>query len=81
MLAGSRRLQRQRHVQVIGERVVDRLDLRTCEQLLEERLAAERCAYEIGADLFGRHRSGRNAGSLRRKELYRESVRAKRARR
>ena len=49
--------------------------------VLEERLAAERSSYEIGADLFGRHRSGRNDGSLRRKELYRESVRAKRARR
>jgi len=49
--------------------------------VLEQRLAAERTSYEIGADLFGRHGSGRADGSMRRKELYRESVRAKRARR
>ena len=49
--------------------------------VLEERLAGERTSYEIGADLFGRHASGRSNGSIRRKELYRESVRAKRARR
>jgi hypothetical protein len=49
--------------------------------VLEERLAGERTSYELGADLFGRHGSGRAEGSARRKELYRESVRAKRARR
>jgi hypothetical protein len=49
--------------------------------VLEERLAQERTSYEIGADLFGRHGSGRTDGSVRRKQLYRESVRAKRARR
>jgi len=49
--------------------------------VLEERLAQERTSYEIGADLFGRHGSGRSDGSARRKALYRDSVRAKRARR
>jgi hypothetical protein len=49
--------------------------------VLEERLSEERSSYEICADLFGRRGSGRTDGSARRKELYRESVRAKRARR
>jgi len=48
---------------------------------LEARLAEERSSYEVGADLFGRHGSGRSDVSARRKGLHREAARAKHARR
>jgi hypothetical protein len=48
---------------------------------LRNQLQEERSSYEIGADLFGRHGSGRADTSTRRRALYKEAVRAKRARR
>jgi uncharacterized protein with von Willebrand factor type A (vWA) domain len=48
---------------------------------LRTQLEENRSAYELGADLFGRHGSGRKDASTRRRVLYKEAVRAKRARR
>lgn len=48
---------------------------------LRTQLEENRSSYELGADLFGRHGSGRKDASTRRRALYREAVRAKRARR
>jgi predicted DNA-binding protein len=48
---------------------------------LEEKLIQTRSAYEVGADLFGKHGSGRKDVSERRKPIYRERVREKHARR
>jgi hypothetical protein len=44
-------------------------------------LEENRSSYELGADLFGRHGSGCNDTSPRRRSLYKEAVRARRARR
>lgn len=49
--------------------------------LLESQLQEQRSAYDLGADLFGRHGSGRKDTSTRRRRLYKESARAKHARR
>jgi hypothetical protein len=48
---------------------------------LRNQLEEQRSSYEIGADLFGRHGSGRKDTSTRRRALFKEAVRAKRARR
>jgi Arc/MetJ-type ribon-helix-helix transcriptional regulator len=48
---------------------------------LQEKLRQERSAYDTGKDLFGRHGSGRRDLSERRKEIFRETVREKLARR
>jgi hypothetical protein len=48
---------------------------------LRTQLEENRSSYELGADLFGRHGSGRKDTSTRRRTLYEEAVRAKRARR
>jgi hypothetical protein len=48
--------------------------------LLKERVNGEKSAFDIGADLFGRHGSGRTDTASRRKTLFQEQVRAKRAR-
>jgi hypothetical protein len=48
--------------------------------LLKERVSNEKSAYDIGAELFGRHGSGRSDTASRRKALFQEHVRAKRAR-
>jgi hypothetical protein len=48
---------------------------------LRNQLEEQRSSYEIGADLFGRHGSGRKDSSTRRRALFKEAVRAKRARR
>jgi hypothetical protein len=48
---------------------------------LRTQLEENRSSYELGADLFGRHGSGRKDTSTRRRTLYKEAVRAKRARR
>lgn len=41
-------------------------------------LAHVRSSYELGADLFGRHASGRSDTSARRRELYTQVADAKR---
>jgi hypothetical protein len=48
--------------------------------LLKERVGNEKSAYDIGAGLFGRHGSGKRDTADRRKALFKEHVRAKRAR-
>ena len=48
---------------------------------LEDKLRKERSAFDMGKDLFGRHGSGRRDLSQRRKEIFRETVREKLARR
>ena len=48
---------------------------------LQDKLRQQRSAYDIGRDLFGRHGSGRRDLSQRRKEIFRDAVREKLARR
>jgi hypothetical protein len=48
---------------------------------LEDKLRNERSAFDMGKDLFGRHGSGRRDLSQRRKEIFKETVREKLARR
>ena len=48
---------------------------------LQNQLQEQRSAYELGADLFGRYGSDRADSSVQRRALYKEAVRAKRARR
>jgi Arc/MetJ-type ribon-helix-helix transcriptional regulator len=48
---------------------------------LQEKLQQERSAYDTGKDLFARHGSGRSDLSERRKEIFKETVREKLARR
>ena len=48
---------------------------------LQNQLQEQRSSYELGADLFGRHGSGRTDTSVQRRAMYNEAVRAKRARR
>lgn len=49
-------------------------------KLLFDSTPPTKTAYEIGKNLFGRHASGRTDGSVRVKEHFRETVRAKYAR-
>ncbi len=49
-------------------------------KLLFDSTPPKKTAYEIGKHLFGRHASGRTDGSVRVKEHFRETVRAKYAR-
>jgi hypothetical protein len=48
---------------------------------LQRQVEEARSSYEVGADLFGRHGSGRSDASTRRREQYKAAVRAKHARR
>ena len=48
---------------------------------LEDKLRKERSALDMGKDLFGLHGSGRRDLSQRRKEIFKETVREKLARR
>lgn len=57
-----------------------RLILESLEETLA-RAEEEKSSFEIGKDLFGRHGSGRRDTARRHRELYREQVHAKRARR
>jgi hypothetical protein len=48
---------------------------------LQRQVEEGRSSYEVGADLFGRHGSGRSDASTRRREKYKTAVREKHARR
>ncbi len=48
---------------------------------LQRQMEERHSSYELGTDLFGRHGSGRRDTSTRRRARYKETVRAKHARR
>jgi hypothetical protein len=53
--------------------------LESVEALLAR--APDQSAWDVGADLFGQHGSGRRDTSTRRRQAYRDSARAKHAHR
>ncbi len=57
-----------------------RVLLESLEQVLK-RGVTEKSSYELGEDLFGRHKLGRRDASVRARVLYRAHAHAKHARR